>query len=209
MIDVESDRFKRSVAEVIRWCATLPFPSEENDSALCGMFDEANRLFDQARKAASHDAQHRTPWQMEEAKHGRRLLAEILQSLGPLDHAFRSAELKPQFCPDSNSGRCWADGVTEVVETRARLLNQRSAARHQAEGRSGRLLLYWPGENLACGAAHVSSGGFYDFGNVPPWDLWVAFIEETLVSWVPPRLIEAAQMGIDVNPENCIQWIDQ
>jgi hypothetical protein len=208
MIDVGSSGFKRSLADVIRWCATLPFPSEVNDSTLRRMYEDANRLFDQAMRAATRDSQHRSPRQMEQAQEGQRLLAEILQSLGPLDHAFRSAELKPHSPVGSDGGTRWADLVTEVVETRARRLEQRTAARNQADGRSGRLLLYFPRENLACGAAQVSSGGLYDVDNVPPWDLWVAFIEDTLVSWIPPRLLEAAQMGIDVNPENCIQWID-
>jgi hypothetical protein len=70
----------------------------------------------------------------------------------------------------------------------------------------GRLLLYTPSENLACGAAEVSSNGFFDVNNVPPWDIWVGFSERTLVSWVPPALIEVAQMGIYVNPEECIRW---
>jgi len=44
--------------------------------------------------------------------------------------------------------------------------------------------------------------------NVPPWDTWVAFSEKMLVSWVPPALIDVAQMGIDVNPEECIGWAE-
>jgi hypothetical protein len=72
----------------------------------------------------------------------------------------------------------------------------------------GRLLLYWPDENLACGGAEVSSHGFFDVNNVPPWDLWVAFSERTLVSWVPAQVIEIAQLGIDANPEACIRWAD-
>jgi hypothetical protein len=70
-------------------------------------------------------------------------------------------------------------------------------------------LLYFPAENHACGAAQVSSGGFFDTDNGPPWDIWVAYEGNALISWVPPGLIVAAQMGIDVNPENCIQWLDQ
>jgi len=65
---------------------------------------------------------------------------------------------------------------------------------------------YTPSENLACGAAEASSNGFFDVNNVPPWDIWVDFSERTLVSWVPPGLLDVAQMGIYVNPEACIRW---
>jgi hypothetical protein len=30
--------------------------------------------------------------------------------------------------------------------------------------------------------------------------------EEYLVSWVPPQLLELANAGVEVNPEQCILW---
>jgi len=72
----------------------------------------------------------------------------------------------------------------------------------------GRLLLYNPSENLACGVSEVNSNGFFDANNVPPWDIWVDFSGGVLVSWVPPALLDVAQMGIYVNPEGCIRWAD-
>jgi hypothetical protein len=101
----------------------------------------------------------------------------------------------------------------------------------------GRLLLFAPDETLSDGAADVSSGGFFDSDNVPPWDTWVAYIDDLaidpqfdhpwflgayhdyqkithqpmplsyLVCWVPPCLLEVAEAGIDVNPEECIEWL--
>jgi hypothetical protein len=38
---------------------------------------------------------------------------------------------------------------------------------------------------------------FCDADNVPPWDIWVAYEERVLISWVPPGLTAIAQMGID------------
>jgi len=70
----------------------------------------------------------------------------------------------------------------------------------------GRLLQYAPDENLCDGAAEYSSKGFFDVTNVPPWDTWICFVEPYLVSWVPPRLLDLASTGIDVNPEGCILW---
>ena len=70
----------------------------------------------------------------------------------------------------------------------------------------GRLLLYAPNENLFDGAAEYSSRGFFDVDNIPPWDTWICFFDEYVVSWVPPQLLELANAGIEVNPEQCILW---
>ena len=67
------------------------------------------------------------------------------------------------------------------------------------------LLLFVPSETLMDGAAQQSSNGFFDVNNVPPWHIWVDFADRTLVCWVPHVLVDAAQTGIDVNPEECIR----
>ena len=79
-------------------------------------------------------------------------------------------------------------------------------------------MLYFPDENLSDGAAEAASEGFFDVFNAPAYDTWVSFfIEENrpqrssrryLLCYVPPRSIEAATTGIEVNPEECIVWLD-
>jgi hypothetical protein len=78
----------------------------------------------------------------------------------------------------------------------------------------GRLLVYFPDEQLADGAAEAETRGFFDADNVPPWDTWVGLYadereEEHLVSWVPATFIESVARGIWVNPEECIRWLDE
>ncbi len=83
---------------------------------------------------------------------------------------------------------------------------------------SGRLLVYFPNDELADGAAQDSSAGFFDTHNCPPWDTWVAMIEERrelrrypspyLLAWVPRELVEHTTWGIDQNPEGCIVWLE-
>lgn len=210
MIDIESDRFKRSLVDVVRWCAIRPFASDSSNpmglDRLRALYSQARDLFDEARSNGKHSRTGETTvW-----KAAQQILAEILRSIGPIESRFRSTELAPNWqSNDVTTEAGWSNAVAEVVAARSRLLEQRSSAEPPEFVKSGRLLLYFPSENLACGAAHESSGGFYDFDNVPPWDLWVGFADRALVSWVPPRLIVAAQMGIDVNPENCIQWMQQ
>jgi hypothetical protein len=99
------------------------------------------------------------------------------------------------------------------------------AERREAEGRAypeadpagGRLLAYFPDADLTDGAAEVQSGGFFDGFNTPPWDTWVGFVEDDqgdigyrgyIVAWVPRSLFPFVEEGIDVNPEQCIRWLD-
>lgn len=78
------------------------------------------------------------------------------------------------------------------------------------------MLIYFPDDDLADGAAEVESEGFFDINNAPPWDTWLAMVEDVgrrernpyLLAWVPGELIHVAQRGIDVNPEECILWLD-
>jgi hypothetical protein len=77
----------------------------------------------------------------------------------------------------------------------------------------GRLLSYFPDENLACGVAEAETSGFLTVDNVPPWDTWVAYLHEDdrttyLVSWVPGKMMRIVDSGIHVNPEKCFDWLD-
>jgi hypothetical protein len=100
----------------------------------------------------------------------------------------------------------WRHAVEQVITRRSEQVSRPKFNPSPEQLKSGRFLLYYPQENLADGAADQSSNGFFDTNNVPPWDIWVGFSDGVLVSWVPPAFIEAADMGIDVNPEECIQW---
>jgi hypothetical protein len=76
--------------------------------------------------------------------------------------------------------------------------------------------VYLPDVDLCDGAAQAHSKGFFDVYNAPPWDTWVAMLQDSegtyrdpyLISWVPPEFASLAQNGIDVNPEQCIVWLE-
>jgi hypothetical protein len=89
----------------------------------------------------------------------------------------------------------------------------------------GRLLAYFPNDNLADGVAEVESQGFFDVDNIPPYDTWVWMVRNVraferadrtkgeieanyLVAWVPPDFLQLAGAGVDTNPEQCILWLD-
>jgi hypothetical protein len=80
----------------------------------------------------------------------------------------------------------------------------------------GRLLAYFPDDELSDGAAEAETRGFFDVNNAPPWDTWVALFRDEggdvstsdcLVSWVPGTLVKSVDRGIFVNPEGCIRWL--
>jgi hypothetical protein len=145
---------------------------------------------------------------IKEYQHAVALLMDIRNLLGPMDRILRSPELKPRFSLDQfGNDTLWAEAVEEVVTHRAKFLAG-LVDEHSVGDAGGRLLLYSPSENLACGAADASSNGFFDTNNVPPWDIWLGFSNGMLVSWVPPALVDVAAMGVFVNPEECIRWAD-
>lgn len=156
------------------------------------------------------------------------------------ESSLRSLPFLGQPSIESHSNDTWRQAVADIATTRAMFL--RDAGIHPQKPTTnlagGRLLLYAPNETLSDGAAWVSSGGFFDWDNAPPWDTWVAYVEDTpadpehtntwfrqharkqgivhspmrlsyLVCWVPPCLLEAADAGIWANPEECIEWLTE
>ena len=102
------------------------------------------------------------------------------------------------------------DLVLALVQKRSELLRskgQGTLADRESKD-EGRMLVYSPSENVEDGASEVASGGFFDVYDAPPWDVWVAYSDCSLLAWVPPQLIGLAQSGIDVNPVGCIRWLD-
>jgi hypothetical protein len=99
--------------------------------------------------------------------------------------------------------------VDQVARERATRLAAAGGAPFQGTGLDGgRILAFLPGETLVDGAAEYESCGFFDAGNTPPWDVWIGYHNGVLVSWVPPKLLALADAGVNVNPEECLFWID-
>lgn len=84
----------------------------------------------------------------------------------------------------------------------------------QTYSHQGRLLVYEPDNDLTDGAAQVESYGYFDLYNAPPWDTWVANVVEPdgknwILCWVPGVYLKLAEIGIKVNPEECIYWLNR
>jgi hypothetical protein len=212
VIDTDSASFKVSLSETVAWCANQSLTSRVDEPAIIRdrreLVEESNRVFRRAYERLQKDWER--IFKSEEWHKSRALLEEADPlSLSTLDAQLRSGALKPNFTMDGFSDdELWAKAVTEVVAERSKLLGVVSPAADAGNETQGRLLLFIPRETLRDGAAKYSSNGFFDANNVPPWDIWVSFSERSLVSWVPPVLVETAQRGIDANPEACISWLE-
>jgi hypothetical protein len=120
------------------------------------------------------------------------------------DPALRSMELCPQLFSGNPSSLVWS-----VVSARRTELGMWNVAVPDTVSKpaQGGLLYFDPSMTLSDGAALVSSAGYFDNHNVPPWDTWLCLADDRfLVSWVPPAYAALVDAGIDVNPEGCILW---
>jgi hypothetical protein len=130
-----------------------------------------------------------------------------------------SRSYNPHGLPNSSD---WRTVVEALAEERARQLGSTGIDpdRLAEDLAGGRLLAYDPDANLFDGAAEEDSSGFFDVDNIPPWDTWISYVGEDdnppwrefdsyLISWVPPSLVELADNGICINPEQCILWVEE
>lgn len=218
MPDFSSKQFQSSLADTVVWCKMKAIGMDADSGEIRqrhALYAQAEQHWEEAQESVKRGWLHRKVTDTKQWQNAMAQLKQIRDSLGPMKRKLRTPELKPSFRLNEfgDDGRwekavddaLWEKAVAEVVARRSQLTAGTSAETRDTNV-GGRLLLYTPSENLACGAAEASSNGFFDVNNVPPWDIWVDFSEDTLVSWVPPALLDVAQMGIYVNPEACIRW---
>ena len=128
--------------------------------------------------------------------------------------SLRTATLRPHLLEENRASTVETVAIARELSGGAEV---RKATLTTGLG-GGRLLIYFPNTDLACGAAEQETDGFFDINNVPPWDTWVAYIHddqpnidyfdtEYLIAWIPAEFVDLASVGIDINPEQCIQWL--
>lgn len=213
--DTSNDKVRQSLAETILWCTHrqrtgAPLPHDRIRERF-KLMDQATELMRQALVGEEWDLATLDRVQKNrDYKRGRELLSEAERTL-PISLAghLRSPELRPESLPDRKPV-CSAteDAVHSLAAKRASLISTLGRAAKDAPAAAGRLLVYWPNENLADGAAEYASFGFFDADNTPPWDTWVAFSGKALLSWVPGELVDLVSKGIEANPEACIGWYE-
>lgn len=124
---------------------------------------------------------------------------------GSLGEALRSPLLAP---PPATP---WPETLRSVAEKRLAQLG-RSWRRTLDPLGGGRLVVYFPTPPHSRGGARSISDGFFDDRDTPPWDTWVAYVEETsrsyLVAWVPPFAFAQASAGIGAAARS-LAWLDK
>lgn len=211
---IDAGALSERIAEARIWCSVQDLTASHQDSP-----DEARRrkLGEEASQLLAAHYRKRDGWLQHFLPDNRlwdramNLLKEAdLDSLAPLEHQLRSSALKP---PDSIGSSYSEESrqqiVNRVVDLRAFLTKSRGLPPPDSTDRThGRLLLYTPCENVSDGASRFASSGFFDPNDCPPWDIWLQYVDRTLISWVPEALFPLAQAGIDGNVVECIKWAD-
>jgi len=215
---VPQDLLRLRLAETIAWSSMQPpklSPEERAEIKLRQEFSEkAGQLIQR------HDQLGPVGWfQRAKMREKAQLLTEArllyrkahAGSSEPLKSKIRSVALRPDGELMSYRRDVQRVALVEsLCEKRASLLREagKSADSGIFDLAGGRILLYSPDENVSDGASEAVSLGFYNLEDAPPWDLWVSYLNGELVSWVSPELLSFADVGIGVNPVDCIQWAD-
>lgn len=73
----------------------------------------------------------------------------------------------------------------------------------------GRLLLFDLTGLLFEGAMEPDSGGFFREDDGPPWDTWVYYdsLDDVLIWWMPPEMLDPVQRGMAVMTGEWIRWL--
>jgi hypothetical protein len=77
---------------------------------------------------------------------------------------------------------------------------------------TGRVLVWERDTTVDDGVGEAETGGFLDDSFMPPWDTWVASVEEAsragcLLSCIPGVFVERVQRVIDVNAYGALYWL--
>lgn len=139
--------------------------------------------------------------------------------------ALRSPELKPKYsffevfrmCQSVESvAKFQATLVGEVCLARSIRLRDRNVDELYGDNTIGRLLVL---DTFSCtydGLASDSTGGFFDDGDCPPWDLWIDYEIKTDVSsrdirgllsaWIPKEYFPTVEEAILVSGGDALFW---
>jgi hypothetical protein len=143
-------------------------------------------------------------------------------------HSLRTLDLLPAFIR-RNAESDLHQSKPEQLRAIAEALAGNRARHLREEGKypaapvedlaGGYLLGCAPNESVWDGVAEPESEGFFDGGDLAPWDTWVAAVPASerqpqgppvpvcyVVSWVPQEFVDLVDAGIYVNPVDCIWW---
>lgn len=214
IFDLNRPDLQRSLKDAILWCADRQLTATPSDDEEIRrrreLMDRAQELLHGAMvesRSVLNRIRHRNYTELPKYQRG----IELVSQANPVSFTSFTKRLRsPELQPSASLSGAENPGfiVQSVISRRATLVSGLTHMQIGAYRAEGRLMSYWPEENLACGGAQYASVGFFDVDNTPPWDTWVAFSGDVLLSWVPGELVDLASKGIEANPEACITWYE-
>ena len=216
--------FQERLAETIAWCSLQKLESDPPETEEFRRRKQLERqgaalyrrgqLLEKKHSLQSWLLSHLPLSKQGDAKDLQRQGLELMRAgdvtpILPLNDQLRTAAIRPQrfVYPQPNREAI----VEELSEKRAALLRARKAYPESVsfDFAGGRLLVYEPDENVEDGASQHQTKGYFDGCGAPPWDTWVCYFQRSLISWVPPQLLNLTNDGIGVNCVDCIRWVDE
>ncbi len=134
-----------------------------------------------------------------------------VHEIRPLFDQLRTPALRALAVLESNQTAQQRMAIVEALcDARLALVQKAGGHPMSADIRleGGRLLQYEYDANVEGGAAAYESKGFFDDESAPPWDTWVCYRGDSMVAYVPRILCGLAQHGIEVDPVECVRWVD-
>ena len=104
--------------------------------------------------------------------------------------------------------------VDFISERRQAMLSRLALPIPRADGNlAGGRLMRTDFNSDSCVIAIVESEGFFDAEDIPPWDGWFWHRRNGdcggwVYCWVPPALVELADIGMSVMPVEPCVWVD-
>jgi hypothetical protein len=207
---------RQRLAETIAWCSlqkliNKPIESEEIKQRRALGERAANHAF------AAHQLESASLFKWVNRKKVKSMQEEALRmhrearldEIRPLAAQLRTPALKPSMDFEEAKSTEQRIAVVEGVCAARRGMLSR-AGQELGSGdiklAGGRLLLYSQHDIDQSAAAGYPSKGLFNPKCAPPWDTWVCYMGEYVVSYIPRVLCGLAQDGMDVDPMNCIRW---
>ncbi|WP_141332497.1 hypothetical protein [Myxococcus sp. AB025B] len=140
----------------------------------------------------------------------------------------RSVELMPPVCGHDgdtlvnqllSAPAVPAEAVGFIVERRRRELERMNLPLPPLGDLMGGRVFATDFNSDLCGAATAPSNGYLDDYDIPGWDTWFAHDSEwkdgygevhggLVYGWVPPALLELADIGFYVIPVSSVWWVE-
>lgn len=212
------ERRRKRLAEAIAWCALQKLqnhPPESEDVKRRRALGEraANHAFAAHQLEAASPFKWVTRSKVKKMKdEASQMLAEAnLDAIRPLADQLRSSALNPsRTLRECKTQEDRTALVEALCDARAQLLAESGKYPDISvvPALGGQILRYAPDRSHGDKAPGYESKGFYDSDSCPPWDIWICFTADELISYVPRLVCGLAQRGLEVDTAECLRWAE-